>query len=667
MGTLTKALVGKEDLKLADDELYPVDTFTRLNYLGGNNTMTKIPDLWKTHYPVINARFYGGSTGALTQATIESALGNIGAVNKRVLVLEPGIWVISSNADWSAYTNITFKIMPGAIISHGAFTVNIPNLAAGLYQVFSGTGTVTLSGVVEAAIPQWFGSAGDATADDTLPIQYAINTGKPVFIPDGRYKITASLTFYKDAGGRALTTQAISGAGPVSTALINAAAASNPTFKDTGTVRGLVLRDMSIIGKTANPNKGLQFKVIESSRVSNVSFDTYGDGVYVTDHAMDVKFDHAYFWWDILSDILGYTSTIRYNSLVQGFSAIKICNGESDGATYWANHVLFDNIWTNGGAYGINSTPKTSYMLRVLNSGLDAWAAADGSTTGHNVPILLENAYRSIVRDCYLNSNAGTAANRLVRLVNCRNVTVENVHDDKYDPTETTSVNTSSIEISGSSTDNIILRDTDCAGAPDIQAGVEAYAAISMENARFTGGFTTANRNAFYMSQFYAKNLYIETEGIAGSGDGYINVSPSTGNPAFLATNGVSSQDNIAVGSAVTVIFGTEVIDATNNFAANTFTAPSGGKYQLSVNLLLVNLDSGATSYETTIRTSNRDYRYIISPAQFTADVTYFTVAFAVLADMDIADTAYVTVEQSGGAQQTDIAANSYFSGILMK
>jgi len=194
--TLTKALIGKEDLKFADDEFFPTDTFTRLNYLGGNNTMTKMPDLWKIHYPVINARYYGGSTGALTQATITSALGNIGAVNKRTLVLEPGMWVISSNVDWSAYTNVTFRVMPGAIISHGAFTVNIPNLVAGLYPLFSGTGAVTLSGNVACAYPQWWGgipiAAASQSSDHTSAIHNMLNCGaKRGFISAGYWMVDA--------------------------------------------------------------------------------------------------------------------------------------------------------------------------------------------------------------------------------------------------------------------------------------------------------------------------------------------------------------------------------------------------------------------------------------------------------------------------------------------
>lgn len=103
-----------------------------------------------------------------TQASIEAALTAIGTTNKVTLLLRPGTWVISSNADWSAYTNVKFKIVPGAVISHGAFTVKIPNVDAGAYQWESGTGLVTLTGI-DVLRSVWF-STGDTSAAATFAV-----------------------------------------------------------------------------------------------------------------------------------------------------------------------------------------------------------------------------------------------------------------------------------------------------------------------------------------------------------------------------------------------------------------------------------------------------------------------------------------------------------------
>ena len=127
-----------------------------------------------------------------TQATIEAALTAIGTTNKVTLLLRPGTWVISSNADWSAYTNVTFKIVPGAIFS-GAFTLKLPNIDAGKYQVFnSNIGVVTLSGNTSVAYPEWWGI--DGTADE-VQINQAIAalTAGTVFLSQAAYTTSATI------------------------------------------------------------------------------------------------------------------------------------------------------------------------------------------------------------------------------------------------------------------------------------------------------------------------------------------------------------------------------------------------------------------------------------------------------------------------------------------
>jgi len=135
--------------------------------------------------------------------------------------------------------------------------------------------------------------------------------------------------------------------------------------------------------------------------------------------------------------------------------------------------------------------------------------------------------------------------------------------------------------------------------------------------------------------------------------------------PAFLARP-ASAQTNFgADGNNDTVVFGTEVFDQNADFASNTFTAPVTGKYQLSVNLYLTDLDSAANYYQATLITSNRSYFYAYDVSSTDSDPNRFTFQLTVLADMDANDTASVGVLQSGGTAQTDINVESFFSGFL--
>ena len=63
--------------------------------------------------------------------------------------------------------------------------------------------------------------------------------------------------------------------------------------------------------------------------------------------------------------------------------------------------------------------------------------------------------------------------------------------------------------------------------------------------------------------------------------------------------------------------------------------------------------------------TSNRSYYNVIDP-NFGQDNDYLPLGFSVIADMDASDTALVKIYQTGGTAQTDINANTYFTGCLL-
>tara|TARA_R110000796_G_C14255853_1_gene399244 strand:- start:35 stop:523 length:489 start_codon:yes stop_codon:yes gene_type:complete len=135
--------------------------------------------------------------------------------------------------------------------------------------------------------------------------------------------------------------------------------------------------------------------------------------------------------------------------------------------------------------------------------------------------------------------------------------------------------------------------------------------------------------------------------------------------PAFLV-HPTSNQLNIAVGSAVTVVFGTEIFDIGGNFASNTFTAPVTGKYQFNLSLYMGDIDTASDNYIFRILTSKRSYMSILDFAALASDPPLWNIPYSVLADMDASETASVQITQSSGTQQTDIFTGSYFSGYLV-
>ena len=133
--------------------------------------------------------------------------------------------------------------------------------------------------------------------------------------------------------------------------------------------------------------------------------------------------------------------------------------------------------------------------------------------------------------------------------------------------------------------------------------------------------------------------------------------------PAFQVKPS-SNQTNLAIGT-VDVVFGTEIFDQGGDFSSNTFTAPMTGKYQLNLNLYLTQIDSAVDYYQVTIVTSNRTYYGCLDP-DFGQDNGYFPITLAVLADMDINDTAKIQFETSGGSATADVNNSTIFSGYLV-
>ena len=137
--------------------------------------------------------------------------------------------------------------------------------------------------------------------------------------------------------------------------------------------------------------------------------------------------------------------------------------------------------------------------------------------------------------------------------------------------------------------------------------------------------------------------------------------------PAFQVRKSADQNNVSASDSVITVSFDTEVFDVNSDFASNTFTAPVTGKYFLSINVYLAQIDTAAGYILIGIRTSNRDYYRIFDP-NFSADVNYYGMNFSVLADLDASDTAFIWWQSNGGTAQVDIiAANgTQFQGHLL-
>lgn len=141
--------------------------------------------------------------------------------------------------------------------------------------------------------------------------------------------------------------------------------------------------------------------------------------------------------------------------------------------------------------------------------------------------------------------------------------------------------------------------------------------------------------------------------------------------PAFLYVANANQSLTFSGLSGNIVNFNTQKFDVGSDFntATSTFTAPITGKYVFNVNLATSGSTSTSTYIFSTLVTSNASYRLcIVDPGIFNTNPSYLNLNGSIVTDMDINDTAYVTIAWSGGSTpSTYLNGNGVnFSGYLL-
>jgi len=104
------------------------------------------------------------------QATVASA------ANENIKIIPGGKLTLPAGVDLTLVGSVDAASNVFDIDTTASLTINGP-FSAGLYQVFSGDGSVAFGkGVMKKVYPQWWGALGDNSHDDSSAIQAAINS-----------------------------------------------------------------------------------------------------------------------------------------------------------------------------------------------------------------------------------------------------------------------------------------------------------------------------------------------------------------------------------------------------------------------------------------------------------------------------------------------------------
>lgn len=341
MSSITKGQIGAQDLHLSDGS--GTKTFTRLTSDGNSLTLNDA-----TFEVDALVTFGGGSR--FTKATIDAALAVIGTTNKVTLLLRPGTWVISTDADYSAYKNVTWKVPAGTVLQIATtktLTIGGP-FEAGLYQVFSCTGTgkvVFGNNSVTEVFPEWWGAIGDGATDNILPLTAALTSYHPVVLQsNGTYYISAGFDITIPSNSNI----SVRGSGP-----------SNAVIKvnDSGSIFSGTKKGSTTLKTNATLSKEgmISFRVVTVTSAANIAV---GDLLVLTsdeswpyDNA-DLTSFHGEI--NIVESISGDEITLRdqcsHNYLPASNSIAVDIYGKS---AFSANGVSFENVTSGAKTYNI--------------------------------------------------------------------------------------------------------------------------------------------------------------------------------------------------------------------------------------------------------------------------------------------------------------------------
>lgn len=204
-------------------------------------------------------------------ASFSAAIDAIGLSNATLLI--PNEQVVSANKTVPSNVDLQF-VNPGRLSINAGVTVTINgSFNAGLYQIFSGAGSVVF-GSVKEVYPQWWGAKGDGTTDNTTAITAAYNAtpdGAILRFVQGGWMFTG-LNITKNIG--------IVGSG-TGTVLINTGTGYALSFDGTAnTLNNVFVNDLRIKGNAVNAG-GIDLNRVDRSTFKNIVIQTDVNGIGV--------------------------------------------------------------------------------------------------------------------------------------------------------------------------------------------------------------------------------------------------------------------------------------------------------------------------------------------------------------------------------------------------
>jgi hypothetical protein len=369
---------------------------------GANRLTTPSQQMKGTWYPDTSASLTNHA--ATTTGTLKYCSNQIGS-SAGTIEAPPATYAVTGNLTLGDGTakNLVYRPQRGAILSHGSNTVTIHGtIDAGPWQIFSGTGAVSVTGPLPQVYPEWFGAKADDSTDNAAAFlaahTLAVAAKCPLVLHGGTYRTSDELLV--TTSGVKILGEAVTSSALATGTWIKSTATDKDIIRisdATDAIDGFALENVNLFGNAddagATAGSGLKIEASNGHAISNIRLRNVSIRK-CKEYGLHVKADGAgnfVFKLDIENLSTGYNG--KNGVLFEG--AVSQANIPG----LWTDYNALDQAWFKGlstAASGMenitlirptfaNAPAGYAGLRRTLCRGVNVWDGWWESNEGREV------------------------------------------------------------------------------------------------------------------------------------------------------------------------------------------------------------------------------------------------------------------------------------------
>lgn len=388
-----------------------------IDLVGRKGDITHLYDLYK-RADWVTPNDYGG---------LSAALLNIGSIPRTLLISD----TVTLTADVTIPANVALWVTPGGYFRGSHILTVRGSIQAGYFKWIDSTITMSI-GLLDFAVPQWFGAKGDGASNDSGPIARSMVASGVVYFPQADYMTSGPITV---RAGRTLYGESN---GPLKGGpTIRHAAGDYSSFFITDTTsasfQGITVKHFTLVGGNSGTWNNVKNKWAITSHypktsIENIHVDAqsyfWGNGIRLHNDGSAGNGGSMGCWSSNIRDVRFYGTgndttpqdTTHYGldmAINGGHVTVSDCVFSKTNVGVWLRRgedIAFDQVDTEGSRAGAVSNyplPPTAAAVVIGEANTSGWVKGctyQGYLEGVGRGFLVQNTEGLLIHGSYINT-----------------------------------------------------------------------------------------------------------------------------------------------------------------------------------------------------------------------------------------------------------------------